>query len=379
MKILIIRNAFTFDYGGGERFPINLAAELNKHGHHTMVVSRSPKLLGFAAACGIDHKKGWWWSRQNWSGRRALLFPVYCLWQILLAIWYLQLILRLRPQVVHPQSKDDFIAATLAGRLLGKRVIWTDHADLKYIFANHQVWYKNPVGKLVYLCSRLAYCVTLVSHSEQNLIEEQLGHSAPKHFTVIHNGINDTAVMPHPRTVAEKDAYIYCATSRLVVAKGIGELIEAFTRLHKRHADTTLWLVGDGPDASQFKSVASKNPAIEFIGHSDQPLRYVAACDVFIHPSYHEGFSLSLVEAAMLAKPIIACAVGGNVEIIHGDETGLLVPPKDPTALESAMEALYADRKRANGLARAARALYERDFQFKTIVTEQFLPLYESK
>ncbi len=376
MRILIIRNAFSYDFGGGERFPVNLAVELIKHSHTPTVVSRSPKLLAFAKSSNVRHIKGWWWAQQNWSGKRLLLVPGYILWQLALTLWYIQLIARIGFDVIHPQSKDDFIAATLAGKLLGKKVVWTDHADLKYVLANHTIWYKNPVGKLVYACSKLAATITLVSNSEATLIAEQLGHALPSNFTVIYNGVNDSAVPSHPRAETERDAFVFCATSRLVVAKGIGELIDAFTVLHEKYPKTILWLVGSGPDEQKFQKQAEGNEAIRFFGHSDVPLTFVAACDAFVHPSYHEGFSLSLVEAAMLARPIIACAVGGNVEIIHDQTTGLLVPPRDTAILRTAMERLLIHRKLAQRLGTDARALYERQFNFATIVAERFVPLY---
>jgi glycosyltransferase involved in cell wall biosynthesis len=376
MKILIIRNAFSYDYGGGERFPVNLAMAVAAYGHTPVVVSRSPKLLAFARASHIPCIRGWWWSQQNWSGKHILLVPLYLFWQILLTMWYFHLVITVRPDILHPQSKDDFIAATIAGKLLRKRIIWTDHADLKYIFANHRRWYKNPVGKLVYACSRLASAITLVSNSEASLITRQLGHALPANFTVIHNGVTDTHVTPQPRQKNELKTFIFCATSRLVSAKGIGELLDAFTALHREHPDTALWLVGNGPDEQLFRDQAKGSAAVHFFGHSDKPLAFVAACDVFVHPSYHEGFSLSLVEATMLAKPIIACNVGGNVEIIHDQSTGLLIPPRDTEALKSAMAQLITNRPLADQLGRAARSAYEKNFNFESIVSERFLPLY---
>ncbi len=373
-QILLIRNAAAYDFGGAERFPVFLAAELEKAEYRPIVISRSAQLLRYAYQQGVQHRRGWWWSQQNWSGKRALLFPVYAIWQLALFAWYVCLLLRLRPDVVHPQSKDDFIAATFAGRLLGKRVIWTDHADLKYIFANHRVWYKNPVGKLVYAASRLAHVITLVSKSEQRLIAHELGHELD-HATVVYNGAFDTASTVRPMPGQPKQL-IFTATSRLVTAKGIGELITAFQHLHATHPHTILWLVGDGPEADQFKQEAGSDPSIVFVGHSDEPLRYVAAADLFVHPSYHEGFSLSLVEAAMLGKPIIACAVGGNPEIITNGKNGLLIPAMDSEALATAMERLAdsAELRRTYGV--AARHTYEQQFRFDTIVQSHFIPLY---
>jgi len=376
-RILLIRNAHVYDFGGGERFPVHLAKELEGSGYKTLVVSRSPKLLNYAQLEDIKHLRGWWWSRQTWSGKSALLFPIYLAWQLALFAWYLQLILRFQPNTVHPQSKDDFIAATFAARLLGKRVVWTDHADLKYVFANHAIWHKNPVGKFVYLASRFAHAITLVSHSEQQLIEEALGRSLGTKYVVIHNGVLDATVKSVARPKAS--ATIFCATSRLVTAKGIGELITAFRQLHNEYPDALLWLVGDGPERRKFEAQAAGDSSIIFHGHSDEPLRYVAACDIFVHPSYHEGFSISLVEAAMLGKPMIACNVGGNPEIVQSGVNGLLVPDRNSGTLHDAMTELLRDTASRETYGQAARQEFLRDFEFSHIVKERFLPIYETR
>jgi len=80
----------------------------------------------------------------------------------------------------------------------------------------------------------------------------------------------------------------------------------------------------------------------------------------------------------MLAKPIIACKVGGNPEIVVNNHTGLLVQPRDSQALFEAMQSLYENRSLAKQLAQNARKSYQASFQFDTIVAKQFVPLYIS-
>ena len=377
VRVLIIRNPQPYDFGGGERMPVHLAVELSQYNFEPLLVSRSPAVLEYAASKGVQTVRGWWWSRQNWSGRNNLLLPAYFVWQLILTCWYLQLIARTRASIIHPQGRDDFIAATIAGKILSKRVIWSDHADLKYIYENYSAPYKNPIGKLVYRLSKLTSAITMTSNSDAAAIKQALKvPQLPPQYTVVYNGVSDDPVKPTKRAEADKSAYIYCATSRLVTAKGISELIDAFNKLHEKHANTRLWLIGDGPDAERFKAQAKKNPAITFFGYTKAPLALVAASDVFVHPSYLEGFSVSLIEAAMLAKPTIACNVGGNPEIITHDKTGLLIKDRDTSALYDAMNALYADRKLAQRLGTDARKNFEQNFQFETIVRERFLPLY---
>lgn len=373
-RVLIIRNAMPYDFGGAERFAVDIAHELQQNNWQPLVVSRHSKLLEYAQQQAVASKRGWWWQHQHWNGKWAPLFPIYLCWQLVLTIWYLQLIARFRPHVVHAQGRDDFIAASLAARLLGKRVIWTDHADLKYIYANNRVWYKNPVGKLVRMASKLAHQITLVSQSEKQLIAESLGHEPGDRYHVIYNGVISKTVQPRQRS---NSTFIFCATSRLVAAKGIGEQIEAFAAFNKQHPASELWLVGDGPSEAEFKQQAADTPGITFWGHSDAPLEYVAACDVFVHPSYHEGFSISLIEATMLGRPIIACNVGGNPEIIHDHKTGLLVEARNTQQLHAAMEELYTNRDLSAQLGANAKNLFDTSFRFEKIVAEGFIPLYE--
>lgn len=376
-RIIIIRNAKKFDFGGGERFPIFVADILAGLDFDPIIVSRSPKLLAFARSRNIKTVSGWWWSRQNWSGKSALLFPVYLGWQLVLTLWYLGLFLRKNPDIIHIQSKDDFIAATLAGRLSSKRVIWTDHADLKHIWKNVGIWNKNPVGKLVYLAAKHAHAITVVSESERRLVSDNLPLDSPvrKSLRVIYNGVIDLG--SNYTAKHEGGEFTYCVASRLVTDKGIKEVIDAFTKLSKDQPSARLLLLGGGPEAEKFKTYARDNQKITFLGHQNNPFTYISNADVFVHPTYHEGFSVALVEASMLSRPIIATAVGGNVEIIHDRKTGLLVPPKDVPALYEAMKLLYEDKELRQSIAKNARIQYEKRFQFDQTVKEGFIPLYE--
>ncbi len=378
-RVVIIRNAYTHDFGGGERFPVFLAESLVKNDYEPIIVSRNHRLLQFAGDKNIHTIRGWWWSRQAWNGWRIGLFPIYTLWQLILRFWYRRLFRKLRPSVVHIQSKDDFIAATMAARGMNIRIIWTDHADLKHIWQNVTTPLKNPVGKWIYGAARFADTITVVSHSELNEVIALLPEKSPirEKLTVVHNGCDDVIdryTLPMSNT---ESSFSYIIASRLVTDKGIGEALAAFEMLRGKYNNVRLIVAGDGPEREVFAKNAATIESVSFVGHLDDPYAAIAKADVFLQPTYHEGFSVALVEASMLAKPIIATAVGGNVEIIHDHETGLLVPVRDAAALSKAMELLYKDTSLRNSLAQAARKQYEEQFVFDTIVKERFIPLYD--
>lgn len=374
-NVVLIRNAQAYDFGGGERFPVLLASVIKTLDFDPVIISRSKKLRSFASEQHIPAIKGWWWAKQNWSGANILFTPLYFLWQLLLYFYYRSLFSKLKPEVVHIQSKDDFIAATYAARRYNAQVIWTDHADLKHIWRNLDVWYKNPIGKMIFKAAKYAAAITVVSQSELELVSSHLPPNSLQQnkLTVIYNGAFDMKKNypnePHTNLV-------YVCASRLVKDKGISELIEAFNTFSEHHADTELIILGEGRDKTIFIKEASLNPKITFMGHQDDPLAFLSKADVFVHPTYHEGFSLALVEACMMELAVIATNVGGNPEIIKERQTGLLIPSKNSAALAQAMELLYTNKDLRESLSHSARREFIERFNFEVIVKKDFIPLY---
>lgn len=91
-KTILIRNAAATDFGGAERVPVFLARELKALGVEALVVSGSKKLLNFAKSHNVTNLRSPWLPLQNWSGIRALLFPIYLVWQLLLYAYYFALV-----------------------------------------------------------------------------------------------------------------------------------------------------------------------------------------------------------------------------------------------------------------------------------------------
>ncbi len=374
-NIAIVRNAAPYDFGGGERFPVFLAETLKYQGFSPTIISRSKQLIEFTKENQIPTIKGWWWSKQQWSGVNNLFIPIYFIWQCILFLYYVSLFSKLKVGVVHIQSKDDFIAATYAAKALRKRVIWTDHADLKHIWRNLSIWYKNPIGKMVYRAALRADAITVVSNSELQLVTNNLpvNSRVASKLTVVYNGVIDQS-QEYPRQSSR--LFTYLVASRLVTDKGIGEVLVAFKRLSEEFKDIELQVIGDGPEANNFKKQATNLEHVSLLGHQTQPLSFMANADVFVHPTYHEGFSVALVEASMMSLPIIATSVGGNVEIIKHNKTGFLVAAQSSNELFMAMKILFENDPLRKTLAENARQQYLEKFQFDVIIKDRFIPLY---
>lgn len=371
--IILIRNANQYDFGGAEKYQLILAQQLLAFDFHPMIISGHSSILQTAIENNLPHQTAPWLKWQNFSGWRIILLPIYILWQVRLFFFYKHLFQKIQAPVVVLQSRDDFIAGTLAAHALNMRIIWTDHADLKHLFQNINHRYKNPIGKFILKLSRLTHQIILVSNSEKQVIATHIPaqHDFWRKISVVHNGSLDTT-QPHQ----SQSDFIFGMVCRLVQDKGLEEAITAFHAIHQHHPRSQLWIIGDGPEAHNFHEVADSHPSIKFLSYQSQPLNFVAQFNCFLQPTYHEALSLSLVEACMMSLPIITTDVGGNPEVITNNYNGLLIPPCNSQALAEAMTKIITDSKLAQKLATNARRTFEKKFDFTKIVQQQLIPIY---
>lgn len=370
LRVLIIRNAYQKDTGGAEQYAYNLALALKRAGHIPFVVTKHKAIHDKCRAEDIKTVRGIWHESQEWSKHYYIRF-------LFMPLWYCWLILRFGITVVNPQSRDDFVFASYAGRLLGKRVLWTDHADLKYIMDRkgrpHPRMQRWILGALGY-----ASWVMCASNSEKKLILDVAPEFKDK-LVVVHNGVfKPSSLMP----VEKNGKFVIGTNARLTPAKGISELLESFAAVAKGRLDTELWLMGgySGNKKKYEQEAEGLGIAgqVKLLGYVPNPDDYVVSMDIFVHPSYHEAFSLAIIEACVLGRPVIATAVGGTPEIINSS-TGILVPPKDTPALASALKRLISDEQLRTRLGHQAQDYALAHFEFQKIVETKIIPLYERK
>ncbi|OGS11228.1 MAG: hypothetical protein A2285_08985 [Elusimicrobia bacterium RIFOXYA12_FULL_57_11] len=185
---------------------------------------------------------------------------------------------------------------------------------------------------------------------------------------VLHNWVETDIFSPCPAAKAaaklelglNAETTVFLAVGSLWRPKGFHIAIEAFKRLAQRRQETVLLLAGAGPYEARLKRAAGESllsGRIRFLGEVQRtklPPLYNAA-DIFLMPSIHpEGLAYTLIEAMSSGLPIIATALGGNIET--AGDTGLLVPCGDVRAMETAMLELAANRILRERLAGCARA-----------------------
>ena len=109
---------------------------------------------------------------------------------------------------------------------------------------------------------------------------------------------------------------------------------------------------------------------VHWLGHREDVERILLEVDLLVHPANQEPFGRVLLEASAAGLPIVATDVGGTSEIVINGLTGILVPPRDPQALASAVVSLLLDPDEARRMGDAARQRTSREFAIETSATK---------
>ncbi len=169
------------------------------------------------------------------------------------------------------------------------------------------------------------------------------------------------------------DGPLLVFVGRVVEEKGVGDLIRAVSRLAPERPDITALIVGEGQDRTTMEALARDAGVADRVAFTgwvepDKVPGYLAAADIFVGPSrqapdgWIEGQGLTFLEAMLSRKPVIATRIGGIVDAVRHEETGLLVDPAAPQEIAAAVERLVADPGMADRLCDAGADLVRRGF-----------------
>ena len=162
---------------------------------------------------------------------------------------------------------------------------------------------------------------------------------------IVPSGVSIPATVASPQ---EPPHVLY--VGRLSEEKGVLELVEAARGLPLR-------VVGDGPLRTRVPEAVGFVPPGE-LGPWYERAAVVAA------PSRREGYGVAAREAMAWGRPVVASAVGGLLDAVDDEVTGLRVRPRDVPALRAALERLLGDGELRVRLGAAAREKAQRDFSF---------------
>ncbi len=137
------------------------------------------------------------------------------------------------------------------------------------------------------------------------------------------------------------------------------DMLDALALLQAEGRDFRLVVSGIGPDSDAVHArvgelgLAARTDITGYADYADSPAIY-RRCDVFLSPTYAEGFSNTILEAMASGLPVVSCFAVGVVDCLRDGENGLLVPPGDIPALAQAIARLLDDaplRRRLTTLA----------------------------
>ncbi|WP_332018863.1 glycosyltransferase [Kaistella sp.] len=246
-------------------------------------------------------------------------------------IWKVyQLIKKVKPDIVHTAAAEANFHGIIAAKLAGVRTIIGEEVGIP----NHSSL-AQKVFRWIY---RLADQVIGVSQSVKNHLvnTQEIPESKGK---VIYNPVSIPTSFPKKASPDFEIVYV----GRLEAVKNVETLIKAFAQ--SNHSNAHLTIVGDGRERNNLEVLSSKlqmDSKITFAGFTSEPSKYLSNADLFVLPSFSEGFGIAAAEAMFLKIPVLCSRVGGIPEFVKDGENGWLFDPKNSTELTAKLNQIIA-------------------------------------
>ena len=203
------------------------------------------------------------------------------------------------------------------------------------------------------------------------------GGVAEQRIAVVHSGIDLKRFEDVPPSCFREDlgfapdAPVIGNVAHMADHKGQRYLMAAMPAVLAAEPRARLVVVGDGELRGALEAQVQEldiGHAVAFTGFRTDVPQWLDFFDVFVMSSHLEGLCTSVLDALAMRRPVVASAAGGLPEIIRHEETGLLVPPKDPEALAQGILRLLRDRDLGRRLAEAGRRRVEGEFSADSMV-----------
>jgi glycosyltransferase involved in cell wall biosynthesis len=312
----------------------------------------------------------------------------------LLALWKMyRLFLREKPDIVHSHTPKAGLVAMIAALLAAVPTRLHTLAGMPLMEANgFHKFILTITEKITYACAHKVYPNSL---GLKNFVLSNKMCS-PSKLKVIGNGSSngiDTGYFSpendfmkpglknevRQKYNVEKDDIVFCFVGRVVNDKGIRELVQAFSKL-VNHENSTCKLVlvgplGIGKDSldAVTENIINSNTQIRFVGRHDDIRPFLFMSDIFVFPSYREGFPNVVLQAGAMGLPSIVTDINGSNEIIIHGQNGLIVPVKDADRLLDAMNLLSKDIELRKNLASNARSMIVNRYNQQALWSELLL------
>jgi glycosyltransferase involved in cell wall biosynthesis len=287
----------------------------------------------------------------------------------LAAAWRLSRVLKhLKPDIVHAHDPHGVAMASLAVSMSTMRV-------RPRLVASRRVDFHMRRSALSRWKYRQVDCFICASDAIRRIV---VSDGIPRKRTVtVHEGIDLGRVAAAPPAELHKelwlphDAPLVGNVAALVPHKGQRHLVDAVTHVLPECPDTRFIIAGEGELRGSLEQQIRQHHLEKHVllaGFRADILSLHKAFDVFVMSSVTEGLGTSLLDAMACGKPVVATNVGGIPEVVLDGETGLLVPPRDPAAMASALVRLLRDRGLREQMGAAGLTRVRTHFSAETMV-----------
>lgn len=259
-----------------------------------------------------------------------------------------------KPTIVHTHTPKAGLIGMMAAKMAGVKIRMHTVAGLPLMEASgFKRKILNIVEKITYFCATKVYPNSF--GLQEFILNEKFCHSAK--LKVIGNGstngINidffsqdsvseqDKLLLRKELNISDSD-FVFVFVGRLVKDKGIQELVSAFHKLSVREKNIKLLLVGPfeqelDPLDKDTLSEINNNSNIISVGYQKDVRPYFSISNALVFPSYREGFPNVVLQSLAMQLPVIVSDINGCNEIVENNLNGIIVPPKNSTAIYQAM------------------------------------------
>lgn len=294
--------------------------------------------------------------------------------------FYLRLLKEIRPAAVFTYTIKPNIYGGMACRL--KKVPYLVNITGLGTTLEHEGFLQKMIVLMYRESLKRAGCIFFQNRQNRDFMLEK-GCVAKAAVTKVISGSGVNLKEHRPAPYPAEGRVRFVSVMRVMKDKGIEELLDMAKTIHREYPDTLFEILGAYEEESrslyepQIEDLQSEG-IVRYYGYRDDVPDFYAHCQAVIHPSYHEGMSNVLQEAAATGRPVIASNISGCKEIFEDGVSGIAFSPKSAESLTNAVRSFlslsYEDRV---SMGRKARAHVEACFDREKVVQAYMAALLE--
>ena len=310
-------------FGGGETQVLALARHLADAGHEVLVAAHPDGALA-----------------QRIEGRGITVLPLLCRFghDPVAGLALRRAVAERAPDVVHLHtSRALSLAPFVPGRIVQIVTRRMDYAP-------------RGAGPYVrWLYGRMDAVIAISRAARAALVERGIAAASVE---IVSSGVDTArfqgldAASARPDLGIARDERVLAIVASLHERKGHAVLLEALALLARDGVAPLCLAAGTGPEGQALQDLATRlgvGTRLRWLGQLRDVRTVLAAADVVVMPSLAEGLGVAAIEAMAAGRAVVASAVGGLPELIDDGVQGLLVAPRDPTALAAALRRCLDD------------------------------------